>query len=208
VPGVPNCAGDRGVRKPAVSHKRAAALGWTRVDPKPWSKLDALWLSSCGWRIEHCGHPTANWPWALYDPKGRMHLYGGRDGRPTCGVAWGNLEDAMSYVYEWGHDAVAAMNRDELERPNDIRWHPDAPFEMAPGISVDGVLLRREVTPEARVSVVRYGSRVAVSATGPSWDRVWQLAYGERTLDGYEDKAPIAQPVLERAMGFGQLSLF
>lgn len=27
-----------------------------------------------GWIIEHCGHPTANYPYMLYDPDGNPHL--------------------------------------------------------------------------------------------------------------------------------------
>lgn len=34
------------------------------------------WSHCDGWLLEHCGHPTALHPWALYAPNGRMILTG------------------------------------------------------------------------------------------------------------------------------------
>ena len=31
-----------------------------------------------GWHVDHCGHPTANFPYAVYDPHGQMHIQPGR----------------------------------------------------------------------------------------------------------------------------------
>jgi len=73
-----------------MSHARAAKLGWRRVDPKPWRKTSAIWRHERGWLIEHCGHPTANWPWAMYDRRGVLTL--------CCGRGWRTLEAAMTYV--------------------------------------------------------------------------------------------------------------
>jgi len=50
---------------------------WRRVDTAP-GKLSARYEGPRGYRIEHCGHPTANWPWALYSPKGELLV--GRNG--------------------------------------------------------------------------------------------------------------------------------
>lgn len=104
------------MRVPGISHKHAAELGWTRVDPKPWrSKLSAQWLHTSGYRLEHCGHPTAHHPWALYEPgpDGQMVLtgaqaeaegLGGRDAdgrtisRYTHGTAWRTLAEPMEWV--------------------------------------------------------------------------------------------------------------
>jgi hypothetical protein len=85
-----------------MSHARAAGLGWRRVDPKPWNKLGARWLHRDGWILAHCGHQTAHFPWALYDPKGLMHCMGGRAPRrrPDWGYAWPSLEQAMEYVLD------------------------------------------------------------------------------------------------------------
>lgn len=86
-----------------MSHARAAALGWTRIDAKPWTKLHARWRHKDGWELHHCGHPTANHPWALYDPQGLMHCTGAqrRFGfKPENGTAWDTLEDAMTYVQD------------------------------------------------------------------------------------------------------------
>lgn len=75
--------------------------GWERTDPRPWTKLNARWHHTSGWFLEHCGHPTANHPWALFDPKGRMHTTGGLPefGRkPWNGYAWDSLAQAWDYV--------------------------------------------------------------------------------------------------------------
>lgn len=55
-------------RRPPISHKRMAHLGWIRVDPHPWSKCAAEWRHTSGWVLRHCGHPTALWPWFAIDP--------------------------------------------------------------------------------------------------------------------------------------------
>jgi hypothetical protein len=102
--------------KPApISHKEAAALGWIRTDPKPWGELAARWAGPDGWELRHCGHPTAHWPWALYDPKGRMHFSGatGQALNPTYGYAWANLREPMQYVAE--HRAWAMRRMDQVE---------------------------------------------------------------------------------------------
>lgn len=48
-----------------------------------------------GWVVAHCGHPTALWPWAVYDPAGRLHLSGN-----AChlGVAFRRLDEALRHV--------------------------------------------------------------------------------------------------------------
>ena len=87
------------MRLPAPSAKAMAAAGWTRVDPRPWGKCSARWVHSRGWRIEHCGHPTANHPWVLYAPDGRMILTGVQYGNPpTYGTAWNSLADVIEWV--------------------------------------------------------------------------------------------------------------
>lgn len=79
---------------------RGPGPGWTRVDPRPWGKLRAQWEHRAGWRLEHCGHPTALHPWALYDPSGEMHCTGGAGPakNPAFGTAWNSLDDAGRYV--------------------------------------------------------------------------------------------------------------
>lgn len=91
-----------------------AALGWVRVDPEPWRGLRAHWQHTDGWALVHCGHPTALWPWALYDPQGRMHCTGFPvSGRPVFGTAWPALLDAAEYVKTHGPAAIEAMDREE-----------------------------------------------------------------------------------------------
>ena len=79
------------------------AAGWARVDSQPWTKCAARWAHPSGWRIEHCGHPTALRPWALYDPAGLFVRSGAKHGRTAdpnaqSGGAWTSLVDAMDYV--------------------------------------------------------------------------------------------------------------
>lgn len=92
-----------------ISHRQAAELGWTRVDPRPWrTKCDAKWKHRDGWRLEHCGHPTALHPWALYcppgmfpdNPRGDMVCTGitGEHKRPDFGRAWDSVQLAFDYV--------------------------------------------------------------------------------------------------------------
>jgi hypothetical protein len=88
------------VRPSAISHAEARRRGWERMDPRPWGKLEARWQHTRGWRLDHCGHPTALWPWCLYAPDGAMYFTGARAGQPELGLAWGSLRDAMDYVDE------------------------------------------------------------------------------------------------------------
>lgn len=59
------------MRRRTVSHVEAARRGWKRVDPRPWSTLNARWhflrapFVGPQLKLEHCGHPTAHRPWAL-----------------------------------------------------------------------------------------------------------------------------------------------
>lgn len=84
-----------------VGPRELARLGWTRVDPRPWSKCEARWSHVAGWRLEHCGHPTALWPWQLFAPTGELVLTGAAlSGNPRHGRAWPNLATATAYVRE------------------------------------------------------------------------------------------------------------
>lgn len=46
---------------------------WQRVDAGA-GKLQARYAHPAGYRIEHCGHPTALWPYALYGPDRKLIL--------------------------------------------------------------------------------------------------------------------------------------
>lgn len=105
----------------SLAHKQASALGWARVDPRPWRKTTALWRHLSGWVLQHCGHPTANYPWALYDPTGRMHLVGAVNGNPHFGTAWHACLEAMVFVERWGCWSIDNMNRVEREAPAQVR---------------------------------------------------------------------------------------
>lgn len=74
--------------------------GWSRIDPDRRGKLEAKYEHESGWRVEHCGHPTANHPYAVFDPAGHMHTTGGRPPihDPGLGYAWNDLATAFAYV--------------------------------------------------------------------------------------------------------------
>lgn len=40
-----------------------------------------------GWIIDHCGHPTAHFPYMLYDPSGTPHLAANGRGHRTLAAA-------------------------------------------------------------------------------------------------------------------------
>lgn len=59
---------------------------------KKWTKIST---NACGkgtyemdgWIIQHCGHPTANYPYMLYDPDGHRHLAANGRGHQTLAAA-------------------------------------------------------------------------------------------------------------------------
>jgi hypothetical protein len=84
-----------------ISHAEMHALGWERTDPRPWSKVHARWKHTSGWLLAHCGHPTANHPWALVRPDGHMVCTGVRWGNPpNFGTAWPNLREPAEWLAE------------------------------------------------------------------------------------------------------------
>jgi len=74
------------------------AVGWARVDPRPWSKITARWEHPSGWQIQHCGHPTAHHPWMLYSPEGAFVRTGAVRGARDVGGPWSSLIEPMDYV--------------------------------------------------------------------------------------------------------------
>jgi hypothetical protein len=85
-------------RRGGVRHVEAHRLGWTRIDARPWHKCSARWLHRDGWRLAHCGHPTAIHPWMLFAPSGELLFTGAAQGNPDHGTGWNTLGDAMAYV--------------------------------------------------------------------------------------------------------------
>lgn len=72
--------------------------GWTREGGK--GKESARWVHRAGWRLEHCGHPTALTPWLLLSPTGERILTGILSAEPNVGygTAWKNLEMPARWV--------------------------------------------------------------------------------------------------------------
>jgi hypothetical protein len=120
-------AAGRSVRRNRMSHVEAQHRGWCRIDPRPWTKLAAQWWHAAGWRLVHCGHPTALWPWRLYAPDGAVHCTGALQGRPELGVAWGSLREAMDYV-----DEVLGRDGRACRVPRPVRRSPrPSPAQLA-----------------------------------------------------------------------------
>lgn len=69
-----------------ISPKELAAKGWTPCGGRSYKHAS-------GWTIQHCGHPTALWPYALYRPDGRMIL-------APSGRAWPTVASAVDHVAE------------------------------------------------------------------------------------------------------------
>lgn len=86
-----------------------ARPGWRRTDDTG-QKCSAVWEHPTGWRLEHCGHPTALHPWLLIAPDGRVHKSGAVSGDPDLGRAWDRLDEAMDYAasqIQQGHTRTA-----------------------------------------------------------------------------------------------------
>ena len=90
-------------RTPALSPKELALAGW-RAAPRVAGQYGRNYVHSSGWRIEHCGHPTALWPYLLIDPEGELVLMGamGPLRNPTYGTAWSTVRKAVEYVANVG----------------------------------------------------------------------------------------------------------
>lgn len=72
--------------------------GRRTILPAPWRRVDgsagkcgARYYHPAGYSIEHCGHPTALWPYALYGPDDVMIL-------SPSGRAWSKLIHAALEV--------------------------------------------------------------------------------------------------------------
>jgi len=82
-----------------ISPKELRERGWERIPQLP-HMYGRYFRHKLGWKISHCGHPTALWPYILEDPDGRMILTGivGPLRRPDYGVAWPSVASAVDYV--------------------------------------------------------------------------------------------------------------
>jgi hypothetical protein len=75
------------------------------VEPSPWvrlsepgDKLRALWFHRPSrWRVRHCGHPTANWPYYAESPEfpEMVVTHNGRGWR-TAELARAALDEVMA----------------------------------------------------------------------------------------------------------------
>lgn len=98
--------------------------GWHRLSA-PGDKCGATWEHESGWRIMHCGHPTAIWPYFALEPatvaRGEfLPAVVSDDGRGFI-----DLEHAMTIIelHLWGdyYDLVDDGHRKRLVRRG-ARW--------------------------------------------------------------------------------------
>jgi len=83
-----------------LSPSAMRSAGWTCVAKGRHGKIGQRWLHVDGWRLEHCGHPTAHYPWAQFAPAGALVCTGaaGPARNPVFGTAWPNLRKAVEFV--------------------------------------------------------------------------------------------------------------
>lgn len=62
--------------------------GWTSHGKGKVGRFDE---HVSGWRVLHCGHPTALWPWYAESPDGKMVV-------SESGYAWRKLETAREHI--------------------------------------------------------------------------------------------------------------
>lgn len=80
-------------------------MSWERLS-KPGDKCSTHWRHDSGWEVQHCGHPTANWPYLLVDPEGNTY------------TSWNRLGFRGLRV---GRDVVAAILAGVYEKTDDGR---------------------------------------------------------------------------------------
>jgi len=81
-----------------ISPKELKSHGWTMAPKHPYA-AGRNYAHKDGWKITHCGHPTALWPYILEDPAGNMILTGAAFGNPRhFGTAWPTVASAVDYV--------------------------------------------------------------------------------------------------------------
>jgi len=79
-----------------MAKKKEFRPGWTRLNRSAKDWAPRYRHDASGWKVEHCGHPTANWPYSIESP-----MYPGRLYVSCSGRGFGHLQDAMRHVEEF-----------------------------------------------------------------------------------------------------------
>jgi hypothetical protein len=95
--------------------------GWTRLS-RPGDKCGTHWLhEASGWRLRHCGHPTANWPYYLVEPtKGETVVSFNGLGFKKLEVCMQVVEDVLSgsfKVVDLGPESCLTINATTMGKP-------------------------------------------------------------------------------------------
>lgn len=51
-----------------------ALPAWERYPGASGGTCGEMWIHTSGWKVQHCGHPTANWPYYLESPEGLWRI--------------------------------------------------------------------------------------------------------------------------------------
>lgn len=93
---------------PSSTVRRSARVGWTPLHPRGASKTRTVYVhDASGWRVAHCGHMTANWPYYATDPdRPRLCI------TTHNGLGWRTLQLAMEAVERvLAGEAIATTDR-------------------------------------------------------------------------------------------------
>ena len=91
--------------EPKTPRQQSQPPGWEKVS----TEWPGKWLHESGWRVHHCAHPTAMWPYAIHDGNGNLiHI-------APNGRAFRLLIQAMRAVEELASGKPAAEIK--LSRP-------------------------------------------------------------------------------------------
>jgi hypothetical protein len=66
--------------------------GWRKIQDGNYGGCGAVWEHHTGWKVIHCGHPTANYPYYGESPDGKEIMLAGGIGK---GMAFCYLTDAQ-----------------------------------------------------------------------------------------------------------------
>jgi hypothetical protein len=94
---------------------------WQRIGGRSVDRAFLLLADdvSTGWTVEHCGHPTANWPYTAHDASGRLILAPNGKGfqklayaqtaaiyLASGGKQWASQSAKRDFIYFYGRDPL------------------------------------------------------------------------------------------------------
>lgn len=89
----------------SISTKQLAALGWKRTNP---GAIFPMYEHVDGWKLQHCCHATALYPYFLHAPKGEWVP-------APNGKGFQNVQKAV----EWLQPTLAGIDHNERDKASD-----------------------------------------------------------------------------------------